>query len=91
MPQAIKPSRACYWLIGARNTRQAPAVAIDLHADDGELANPGGETMTFRLTNDRRHMRRNARAKAKRYAVKHGIAPAAMNYDPDSTACFADC
>ena len=85
-PTPHEPIHVCYWIIGAANKNQAPAVALDLHNELGELI---GQTQTWRLP--KTHFRRAARAKAMAYARKHGISSRYVAYDPDSTECFAQC
>jgi hypothetical protein len=86
----MKPKRACYWIVGQRNPHQAPAVAIDLHAGNGELVT---HTKTYALPNRwQKHQhaaRQIARVKAKAYAKSQGVTD--LTFDPDSTDCFATC
>ena len=72
-----KATQLCYWIIGNETSR--PALAIDLHADNGELV---GETLTFSLPNNDA-----AHAKAEEFAASIGVAE--ISYDPDSTEVYA--
>ena len=69
----MKATEACYWIIGSNNARQAPAVAIDLHTVDGELANPPPyhETYTISMRKGDGHKRATQLAVA--YARQHGL------------------
>lgn len=80
-------TQVSYWIVGAaRAPGQSPAVAIDLHNDDGDLV---GQTHTIGMGPHDRGKR--ARSLAVAYARKHGIPAKAVHYDSDSTEAFKDC
>ena len=86
MQTAPTPAQACYWIIGAKNKRQEPAVAIDIHTESGDL---WCQTATFSLSFT--GFRAYARVRALDYIKQFGLNAAQLNYDGDSTRCFAEC
>lgn len=74
---------ACYWIIGRDNTRQAPAVAVDLHKHNGDLS---AETWTRDLGPGD-----DARAVALAYAAANGVPAERVTFDDASTDFFATC
>lgn len=85
----MRPTEACYWIIGSKNKRQAPAVAIDLRSADGSLVRPTGHDESHTISLGKHGTRIDAPRLARAYAKQFGIS--SLHYDPDSTECFADC
>lgn len=74
----------CYWLVGANNKSQAPAVAFDLHGEDGTIIK--SDSHVLRSDCD---ALREAQLYATGFAQRNGAQR--LSYDQDSTDCFADC
>jgi hypothetical protein len=78
--------RACFWIIGRDNAEQSPAVAVDLHKENGALV--GVETFTAHLA---KASIADAGNIACEYAAQYGVPAHAVTFDADSTDAFATC
>jgi hypothetical protein len=84
--KATTPTQACYWIIGLVNKSQAPAVAIELHATNGDVV---VEARAIPMRH--RNGKRSARQMAVAYAREHEIDASNVHYDLDSTEAFGGC
>lgn len=76
-----------YWLVGANNKSQAPAVAWDLQDADGKVLAQCSHALSGHTRDDCKAALEYVAA----YAKREGVPLGRIRYDVDSTDFFADC
>ena len=81
-----KAHHASWWIVGRDNPNNEPAVAVDIHDENGTLISKETWTATLKPA---KLPTVAAQKIARYYAKKFGIPASRVHFDPDSTETFA--